>query len=479
MVGDTVFLVRGVSKRYGSREILSDLTFDVRKGEILGIIGASGAGKTTLLHMLVGFIPSSSGDILFHAYTHKGVIECNVLGHHKIVNSHYGFASQRPSFYEQLTVLENLEYFGAMYSLSKETIDRNAEVLLRLMELKASAHLPAAHLSGGMQRRLDIACALIHNPPLLILDEPTADLDPVLRTQIWEVIKRINARGTTIILSSHHLNELDTLCSRIGIIKEGRLVDLDTPQTLKSKYSKTQQIMVETFPGSYDSVIKRLHSHNIRQVKREGTYLTIMSENPEHVITLLLTLLHRMGESLVDLKLIKPSLDDVFVTVYRRAELKEDRLRSDDHDDRGAPISSISSVNDNALRTIVEQLKENNAHNAGQYAGQHTTQHNTPNNTLQTAQHNSNHAGAPSGTSSVMRPQASPRAIPAGKLPPLDRLHSLAKNLAASADRTKTERGVHGEPPSLDDGKRYEGKRQEERRQDTKREDAKRKEARR
>lgn len=479
MVGDTVFLVRGVSKRYGSREILSDLTFDVRKGEILGIIGASGAGKTTLLHMLVGFIPSSSGDILFHAYTHKGVIECNVLGHHKIVNSHYGFASQRPSFYEQLTVLENLEYFGAMYSLSKETIDRNAEVLLRLMELKASAHLPAAHLSGGMQRRLDIACALIHNPPLLILDEPTADLDPVLRTQIWEVIKRINARGTTIILSSHHLNELDTLCSRIGIIKEGRLVDLDTPQTLKSKYSKTQQIMVETFPGSYDSVIKRLHSHNIRQVKREGTYLTIMSENPEHVITLLLTLLHRMGESLVDLKLIKPSLDDVFVTVYRRAELKEDRLRSDDHDDRGAPISSISSVNDNALRTIVEQLKENNAHNAGQYAGQHTTQHNTQNNTLQTAQHNGNHAGAPSGTSSVMWPQASPRAIPAGKLPPLDRLHSLAKNLAASADRTKTERGVHGEPPSLDDGKRYEGKRQEERRQDTKREDAKRKEARR
>lgn len=475
MVGDTVFLVRDVGKRYGSREILSNLTFDVRKGEILGIIGASGAGKTTLLHMLVGFIPSSSGDILFHAYTHKGVIECNVLGHHKIVNSHYGFASQRPSFYEQLTVLENLEYFGAMYSLSKETIDRNAEILLRLMELKASAHLPAAHLSGGMQRRLDIACALIHNPPLLILDEPTADLDPVLRTQIWEVIKRINARGTTIILSSHHLNELDTLCSRIGIIKEGRLVDLDTPQTLKSKYSKTQQIMVETFPGNYDSVIKRLHSHNIRQVKREGTYLTIMSENPEHVITLLLTLLHRMGESLVDLKLIKPSLDDVFVTVYRRAELKEDRLRSDDASEH----DTINSVNDNALRTIVEQLKENNAHNGDQRNAQHSNTHGFAQGSTHSTIPPTIPSGNAVGTPSAMRPQASPRAIPAGKLPPLDRLHSLAKNLAAGADDAKRESGVRGGSSLAESGKRHEAKTPDEKRQDAKREDVRRKEARR
>ncbi|HIH24024.1 TPA: ABC transporter ATP-binding protein [Candidatus Woesearchaeota archaeon] len=491
MVGDTVFLVRGVSKRYGSREILSNLTFDVRKGEILGIIGASGAGKTTLLHMLVGFIPSSSGDILFHAYTHKGVIECNVLGHHKIVNSHYGFASQRPSFYEQLTVLENLEYFGAMYSLSKETIARNAEVLLRLMELKASAHLPAAHLSGGMQRRLDIACALIHNPPLLILDEPTADLDPVLRTQIWEVIKRINARGTTIILSSHHLNELDTLCSRIGIIKEGRLVDLDTPQTLKSKYSKTQQIMVETFPGSYDSVIKRLHSHNIRQVKREGTYLTITSENPEHVITLLLTLLHRMGESLVDLKLIKPSLDDVFVTVYRRAELKDDRLRSDDADDH----ESINSVNDNALRTIVDQLKENNAHN-GNHGSVRSNAHAGSNAHSSDAHTSDAHSSMPAGTPSAIRPQAPPRAVPAGKLPPLDRLHSLTKKLAGglTSDLTSglmggvTDKqrkpdtmsgsqdtvGKRGESPLIENRKPHDGKRQDEKKQDLKRKEARR-----
>jgi ABC-2 type transport system ATP-binding protein len=427
MGGDTVFLVRDVSKRYGSREILSGLSFEVRKGEILGLIGASGAGKTTLLHMLVGFIPSNTGTILFHAYTHKGVIECNVLDHHKLVNTHYGFASQRPSFYEQLTVMENLEYFGAMYNLNKETIARNAEVLLRLMDLKASSHLLAAHLSGGMQRRLDIACALIHNPPILILDEPTADLDPVLRTQIWEVVKRINSRGTTILLSSHHLNELDTLCSRIAILKDGKLVDIDTPQKLKSKYSKTQELMIETFPGNYDAIIHKLHAHNIKTVKREGTYLTITTESPEHLISVLLTLLHRMNESLLDLKLIKPSLDDVFVTVYKRAQLDDDKLRSDPVD------AGINSVSDNALKTIVEQLKESSRISGTTISSTNTaTTPTLPRASPLTAEraterpagHPPDHA-APHTTSRSQQHTQGQKGFD-GKLPPLDKEHSLS-----------------------------------------------------
>jgi ABC-2 type transport system ATP-binding protein len=326
----TIFLVRNVSKRYANREVLTGITFEVKKGEILGFIGASGAGKTTLLHMLVGFIPSSTGDILFHAYTPRGIVECNVLDHHKLVNRSYGFASQQPSFYEKLTVLENLSYFGEMYDLSKDAIKQNAEVLLRLMELKSSAHVLAQNLSGGMKRRLDIACALIHNPPVLILDEPTADLDPVLRMQIWEVIKRINERGTTVILSSHHLNELDTLCDRIGIVKDGKLVDIDTPDKLKSKYSRTQELMIETFPGNYDDVIKRLKADNITTITREGTYLVIKTETPERVINALLQVLHKTGESLIDLKLNKPNLDNVFVTIYKKQDAKDDGAEKGD-----------------------------------------------------------------------------------------------------------------------------------------------------
>jgi ABC-2 type transport system ATP-binding protein len=319
MGGDAVFLIRNVSKRYGSRSILKDLSFEIRKGEILGFIGASGAGKSTLLHMLVGFVPSSKGDILFREFSSRGVIEYNVLEHHKQVNRNYGFASQSPSFYEKLTVFENLEYFGSMYDLSNEAIRQNAEVLLRLMELKASAHVLADHLSGGMKRRLDIACALIHNPPVLILDEPTSDLDPVLSNHIWEVLKRINARGTTIILSSHRLHELDPLCSRIAILKDGKLIDIDTPERLKTKYSKEQELMIESFPGNYDELMRQLRQERITQVQREGTYLTIRTENPEQLIARVLALLQRQGESLLDIKLLKPNLDTVFLNITKRA----------------------------------------------------------------------------------------------------------------------------------------------------------------
>jgi ABC-2 type transport system ATP-binding protein len=338
MGGDAVFLVRNVSKRFGNRKVLEGINFEVRKGEILGLIGASGSGKTTLLHLLVGFLPSSTGDILFRAYTPRGVIECNVLQHRHTLNRNYGFASQQPSFYERLTVLENLHYFGSLYELSAEAIGKNAELLLKLMELKASSHVLAQNLSGGMKRRLDIACALIHNPPVLILDEPTADLDPVLASQIWEVLKRINARGTTIILSSHHLNELDTLCSRIMIIKEGQALDIDTPEKLKSKYSKVQELMVESFPGNYSEVIKRLKQDNVTSINAEGTYLTIRTENPESLIAKVLAILHKQNESLLDIKLIKPNLDNVFVNIYK------DKGERSQPTELSIPVSSPTAI---------------------------------------------------------------------------------------------------------------------------------------
>ncbi len=315
MVGDSVFTLKGVSKKYGSREVLRNIDLEIRRGEILGLIGASGAGKTTLLNMLVGFIPSSRGEINFTVPTGKKNTY-NVLNSQKILSKYYGFASQHPSFYEKLTVRENLHYFGAMYDVSPDVVEKNGEILLRLMGLKSHAHLLAQHLSGGMKRRLDIVCSLIHNPPILILDEPTADLDPVLRNHIWEVVKHIHSRGTTVILSSHHLNELDTLCDRIAIIKDGTLVDIDSPERLKHKYNKTQEIMIESFPGNYDAIIKKLKTNVITTVRREGTNLIIKTEQPESVISNLLSLLKRQNESLIDLQLVKPNLDNVFVSIY-------------------------------------------------------------------------------------------------------------------------------------------------------------------
>ena len=322
MGGDAVFLVKNVTKKYGSRKVLEGVTFTVNRGEILGFIGSSGAGKTTLLNMIVGFVPNTTGTIEFRVRTSRGIEHKNVHEYQQQLANFYGFTSQHPSFYEKLTVMENLTYFGRMYNLSGETIEKNASQLLEFLDLKSCSHLLAEHLSGGMQRRLDIACALIHNPAILIMDEPTADLDPVLRNHIWEIVKQINSRGTTVILSSHHLNDLDALCTRIGIVKEGKLLDIDSPSRLKDKYSKSQEIMVETFPGNYDDLVRRLKLKP-EEYKRLGTYLTIRTENTEVLITKILGAIKRMRESLLDMRIIKPNLDDMFVNLYTE-EKKED-----------------------------------------------------------------------------------------------------------------------------------------------------------
>jgi ABC-2 type transport system ATP-binding protein len=250
----------------------------------------------------------------------KGTKQYNVNDKPLLVNKLYGFASQRPSFYEKLTVRENLAYFGSMYGLSPQAVKKNSDILLRLLELQTCQHVLAENLSGGMKRRLDIACAMIHNPSILILDEPTADLDPVLRNQIWEIIKRINLRGTTIILSSHHLNELDTLCNRIAILKSGNLVDLDTPDKLKLKYNREQEIMIESYPGNYEKLTDDIKKHNVTNIDQEGTYLTIRTEEPEKLITDVLVIMKKHRETLIDIKLNKPNLDDVYTRIYGEKE---------------------------------------------------------------------------------------------------------------------------------------------------------------
>jgi ABC-2 type transport system ATP-binding protein len=180
----------------------------------------------------------------------------SVYDQQKLVKRIYGFASQVPSFYDELTPNENLEYFGMLYNLDKHTIRSNKKILLDLMELEHAADIPSKNLSGGMERRLDIACALMHDPDVLILDEPTADLDPVLRGHIWDLMRKLNKKGTTIILSSHHLSELEELCDRVIIIKNGQIIAQGNPESLKKKFVTEQEIIVQTEPGDYQTIQK-------------------------------------------------------------------------------------------------------------------------------------------------------------------------------------------------------------------------------
>ena len=315
-----LLIVENIGKSFGKKKILSNVSFDVKPGEILGLIGSSGSGKTTLLNMLIGFVSPDTGDVKFkdpHMISDEAIYH-SVLKKQRKFKNVYGFASQIPSFYEKLTVEENLTYFGELYKLSKDVLESNTESLLKLIDLESSANILGKNLSGGMERRLDIACSLIHNPQILIMDEPTSDLDPLLRRSIWSLIKQINKKGTTVIISSHHLNELETLCDRIAIIKEGELIDLSTPEDLKKKYLKHQEIIVVSQPGNYQDlsrVLKEKFSKDIKKIEKRGTELVLLCTEHKAILDQLVKTIEKNNEKIEELRLVKPSLNQVFINL--------------------------------------------------------------------------------------------------------------------------------------------------------------------
>jgi len=336
----SVYRIKGVSKVFDKRVVLDNIDLEVEGGEILGLIGASGSGKTTLLNIMVGFLKPEAGEVTFRSEhlidnddTGKGFK--SVFNDNDALKKVLGMAAQVPSFYTTLTVKENLQYFGALYDLPPEVLKSNITTLINLMDLQGAEHKLAKNLSGGMQRRLDMACAMIHDPKLLILDEPTADLDPLLRNHIWRLVRKINKRGTTIILASHHLSELELLCSRIAILKEGKLLAVGTPNEIKQRFSQNEEIHLETFPGNYEEISKIKNteaSKHIAKIEDKGTKLVIYTSKPEMVLNALMRRLEELKETIIDLKVTRPSLDEIFINISGTDQYKaEEKEETEEH----------------------------------------------------------------------------------------------------------------------------------------------------
>jgi ABC-2 type transport system ATP-binding protein len=312
-----ILKLENIRKEFGGNVVLDGITIEIYSGEILGIIGASGSGKTTLLNTLIGFLPPDTGEIyLYEEGSEK--LKKSIFENHDILKRKFGFASQVPSFYSKLTVFENLDYFGSLYNLSKEARLHNINTLLDLVELSAARNIISENLSGGMQRRLDIACSLIHNPDILILDEPTSDLDPMLGQQVWSIIQRINKRGTTIIVASHSFPEIEANCLRIGIIAKGKMIHLGTLHELTSTLSKGQEIHVETYPGNYEKILKQINDPLIIGKENRGNELIIHTSKPDKILTKLLNVLFQSEENLMDLRISRLNLSDVFTKVSKK-----------------------------------------------------------------------------------------------------------------------------------------------------------------
>jgi len=219
-----------IKKRFGDFEVLSDISFNVKSGELFGLVGRSGSGKTTLLKILIGMARPSAGKITFDNQ--------NAIRKIKYLRKNTGFASQENMLLDELTIKENSYYFGDLYGVRKSQIKIKFEELIQLLDLKGFENTLIKDLSGGMKKRANILVSLIHDPKLLILDEPTVGLDSILRQTIWDYIHSINKAGTTIFVTSHLLDEIEENCDRIAILKKGSILSLASPEQYKQHYGQ-------------------------------------------------------------------------------------------------------------------------------------------------------------------------------------------------------------------------------------------------
>ncbi len=305
----TILRAANVSKHYGTNQVLQNCDVDINAGEIFGIIGVSGAGKTTLLNILVGFLKPDSGDVLLAQP--NGTV--SVTQAQDAVKRRIGFSTQTPSFYPKLTVLENLKHFGTLYHLTEPDVTRRSNALLELVGLSYAKHVQGGNLSGGMQKRLDIACALVHDPDILVLDEPTADLDPIMRKQLWALIKQINAKGTTILLASHFLAEIELLCTRIAILQNKKILEMGTAEELRNIYTRNYEIYIKTSSQDYEPLIREIHKRKAHAIKinKEDGELVLQTPRPQEILPIISEYFQKTkGE--VQLHVQRPSLGKVF-----------------------------------------------------------------------------------------------------------------------------------------------------------------------
>ncbi len=225
---DKVIICKDLTKRFGDFYAVNKISFDVHKGEIFGFLGANGAGKTTAMRMLCGLSFPTSGE--------AAVAGFDVYKQQESIKQHIGYMSQKFSLYENLTVLENISFYGGVYGVSKKEIKERSDELVQTLGLQQEAKKLVGELPLGWKQKLAFSVAIFHRPEIVFLDEPTGGVDPLTRRQFWDMIYKAADSGITIFVTTHYMDEAE-YCNRISIMVDGRIEALDTPARLKAQYA--------------------------------------------------------------------------------------------------------------------------------------------------------------------------------------------------------------------------------------------------
>ncbi|MEN9981696.1 MAG: hypothetical protein RL542_1483 [Bacteroidota bacterium] len=230
MEQSTIISVSNLTKSFGDFTAVNNISFEVAKGEIFGFLGANGAGKTTAMKMLIGISKPSSGEAIVAGY--------NIDNQSEMVKKNIGYMSQKFSLYDDLTIKENITFFGGIYGLSRKQIKEKTAVLIAELKLEEVENQLVGALPLGWKQKLSFSVALLHEPKIVFLDEPTGGVDPITRRQFWEMIYAQSNKGTTLFVTTHYMDEAE-YCDRVSIMVEGKIEALDSPKNLKKQYNAT------------------------------------------------------------------------------------------------------------------------------------------------------------------------------------------------------------------------------------------------
>jgi ABC-2 type transport system ATP-binding protein len=309
MMSDTAINVRELTRKFGRFTAVDRISFDVARGEVFGFLGANGAGKSTTIRMLCGLLKPTSGTAL--------IDDVDVGRDPEQVKRRIGYMSQKFSLYEALTVDQNIRFFGALYGLNDRQIAARRKFVIDMAGLEGRQNTRARDLAGGWRQRLALGCAILHEPRIVFLDEPTGGVDPISRRRFWRLIEDLSRDGVTILVTTHYLDEAEH-CDRIAIINAGKLASLGTSNQLKQIFADRPIVEVHS-SRPVDAMRALDEMQEVEKTSIFGTAVHAVLKRGQADVALLRERLERGGLQVSAIERVVPSLEDVFLDVIERA----------------------------------------------------------------------------------------------------------------------------------------------------------------
>ena len=306
----SILKIENLKKSYKDTQAVKNVSFSVEKGDIYGVLGPNGAGKSTTINSIVGFIKPDSGSIVFEDKYSINEWKRNI-----------GYIPQELAIYPDLTAEENVSFFCSLYGFSGKELKERTERALVFTGLENYRKKKASEFSGGMKRRLNIAAAIAHGPKLVIMDEPTVGIDPRLRNYILESVKKLNQEGTSIIYTTHYMEEVEELCNKIIIIDHGSVITNGYKDEVKTVVAPVRSVKVNVSGGDIREAEKRMKGlEGMKSVNVSENELTCICGKSDSIIQEILNVISELKLKVTDVSCESPSLEEVFITLTEREE---------------------------------------------------------------------------------------------------------------------------------------------------------------